>query len=171
MLIVGCQWLRSLLLWDATQERAGLSVSIVTVVGKWGGGVCGGVMCIEEWGRDCRRGRGGGWLLWSVRCKVTMQSGGGVSEMCVYMYECACVRGEYYGMPAPWSLCVCAREEEKEETASCAHAATKNTEIYLNYMYTATIGNKTASKCSISGKLSVECFFFFWSLELWVCQL
>lgn len=30
-----------------------------------------------------------------------MQSGGGVSEMCAYMNACACVCGEYYGMPAP----------------------------------------------------------------------
>lgn len=31
-------------------------------------------------------------------------------------------------------------------------------------MYTATIGNTTASKCSISGKLSLECVFFVWKL-------
>lgn len=66
-----------------------------------------------------------------------MQSGGGVSEMCV----CVCIEKEEEVVVVGgilWdacpliSLCVCARargvcrvcEEEIEETASCAHAAT-----------------------------------------------
>jgi len=73
-----------------------------------------------------------------------MQSGGGVTEVCV------CVEEEEGGGilwdACPLILCVCARacgvcvvcEGEKEETASCAHAALYiiyiflNTEIYLN---------------------------------------
>lgn len=42
----------------------GVSVSMVTPVAKGGGGGAkgrgggGGCACMEEWGRDCRRGRG-----------------------------------------------------------------------------------------------------------------
>lgn len=38
----------------------GVSVSMVTVVAMGGGGgaVVGGGVCMEEWGRDCSRGRG-----------------------------------------------------------------------------------------------------------------
>ncbi len=54
-----------------------------------------------------------------------MQSGGGVTEVCVD-------GGDIMGcLPPDLFVCVCARgvcvvcKGEKEETASCAHAATK----------------------------------------------
>lgn len=65
------------------------------------------------------------------------------------MYARVC-GGDIMGCLPP-DLFVCARasagcvvcEEEKEETASCAHATTKNTEIYLNCMYSVTLKKKS----------------------------
>lgn len=124
MLIVGFQWLRSLLLWDATRGWEGVSVSMATVVAKGGvGGWCAwrnGEETVEE---------GGGELTIMV---CTLQGnyaewGRGECNVRVYVWVrvhvSVCVENIMGCLPPDLFVCARARKR-KEEKASCAHATT-----------------------------------------------
>lgn len=79
-----------------------------------------------------------------------MQSGGGVTEVCVYM--CVWMGGILWDACPLISLCVCARARgvcsvrgRERGDGVVRTRCHKNTEIYLNCMYTVTL-TKRASK-------------------------
>lgn len=106
----------------------------------------------EEWEQTVAEG-GVSWLLWSVRCKVTMQSGGGVTEVCGWgilwdvcplILLCVCV----------YARGVCERKKRRRRT----HTLPQNTEIYLNCMYIATLTTKELPHITWQSETGVSVF-------------
>lgn len=82
----------------------------------------------------------------------------------------------YYGMPAPWSLCVClcacrvcvVCDGEKEETSSCTHAATKHGNIFKLYVYRYLNKNRSQLVINRPSEPGVTVFGSCGNLKLWV---